>query len=120
MVADPDQVVGRAVARCEERRFHDREIGRREHRAVRGRVARVAAVVVERRRTVVDERRVEPVAVHSTGWASPGAAMICTLVVASGATARTSAARASSVNATGLLGFDCTTTLNPPDASRVN
>jgi len=46
--------------------------------------------------------------------------VICTFTVVSGATARTPASRAIVSNATGLLGFDCTTTLNPPDASRVN
>ena len=40
--------------------------------------------------------------------------------VASGATARTPGSRASASNATGFVGFDCTTTLKPPDASLVN
>ena len=46
--------------------------------------------------------------------------MISTFPVVSGATARTSGSRAIASKATGLLGFDCTTTLKPPDASLVN
>src|SRR3954454_23473296 len=57
---------------------------------------------------------------HSRASSRPGALTIWTPVVETGATLRTPVSRASASYGTGFAGLDWTTTLNPPDASRVN